>query len=710
MSTSQVPKKVVKELPKCLDKDENSVKDGLQCKSKSKRRRTRRKNKLATTNSNLSEQELQNLRKTAGICQVEPQTTDCEVDDRLKTPATESCTEIECNKLPVISPSETLTEEMDNKNGSAIKNKNEIKAKRQEKKQIKLAIKLKYKSKKDENQVSTEQGQQLLQKTKDNSEKPSEDLEIVANSEMKSLNKTSEKLDGTTGNEDLEKAPTVKHLPNKSNTTGELKKDAQRKPEITEAARKTEKSREEIMAEREARKQAKLNAKLKTKSANNDKDTKPSEVLPVNARNLEETLVDRSLDEKAAGKSKAELRAERRAKQEAQRAAKEAEKRSKLDQQTNNQLPSQIKKKTEIISENKVQKEKIMPIPIKTGHQRVKLFSHLKFEQKTSEAKLVPNVHPEIVKLGMKYSSRVVMGSNARCVALLNALKEVIMDYITPSEKEFSRGLESQLSYIMAYLNKCRPSSVSMTNAVRHIKSHLTQLPNDIADVEARRKLCDVIDTYIREQIDVAGEAICNSVQEKIANGDNILIYGCSSLLFRILVESHKAGKQFTVVVVDSGPWFEGREMLRRLVDHGIKCSYVLISALSFIMREVTKILLGAHALLANGSVMSRTGSALVALVASSYNVPVLVCCETYKFCERVQMDAFVYNELGNDEDMDYSRAVEMKENDSTVAMLSVLYDITPADLVTAVVTELAILPCTSVPVILRIRPSDVVT
>lgn len=65
------------------------------------------------------------------------------------------------------------------------------------------------------------------------------------------------------------------------------------------------------------------------------------------------------------------------------------------------------------------------------------------------------------------------------------------MDYITPSEKEFSRGLESQLSYIMAYLNKCRPSSVSMTNAVRHIKSHLTQLPNDIADVEVRRMLAE---------------------------------------------------------------------------------------------------------------------------------------------------------------------------------------------------------------------------
>lgn len=57
--------------------------------------------------------------------------------------------------------------------------------------------------------------------------------------------------------------------------------------------------------------------------------------------------------------------------------------------------------------------------------------------------------------------------------------------------------------------------------------------------------------------------------------------------------------------------------------------------------------LLGAHALLANGSVMSRVGTAQLALVARAHNVPVLVCCETYKFCERVQTDAFVSNELG---------------------------------------------------------------
>lgn len=63
--------------------------------------------------------------------------------------------------------------------------------------------------------------------------------------------------------------------------------------------------------------------------------------------------------------------------------------------------------------------------------------------------------------------------------------------------------------------------------------------------------------------------------------------------------------------------------------------------------------LLGAHALLANGSVMSRVGTAQLALVARAHNVPVLVCCETYKFCERVQTDAFVSNELGKQNRME---------------------------------------------------------
>lgn len=41
------------------------------------------------------------------------------------------------------------------------------------------------------------------------------------------------------------------------------------------------------------------------------------------------------------------------------------------------------------------------------------------------------------------------------------------------------------------------------------------------------------------------------------------------------------------MIVVDSRPRLEGREALRRLVQRGISCTYVLISAVSYILPEV---------------------------------------------------------------------------------------------------------------------------
>lgn len=214
---------------------------------------------------------------------------------------------------------------------------------------------------------------------------------------------------------------------------------------------------------------------------------------------------------------------------------------------------------------------------------------------------------------------------------------------------------------------------------------------------------------YAREQIETAAIAISLKVREKISNGDVILTYGCSSLIKRTLIEAFNDSLKFRVIVVDSRPDHEGQEMLKSLAMLGINCTYVMINAISFIMPEVSKVLLGAHALLANGFVMSRVGTAQIALVANSYNVPVLVCCETHKFSERVQIDAFVFNELGDPNALvknknTQERFEHLKDWESIphLTPLNIRYDITPPELVTAVITEVAILPCTSVQVILR--------
>nr|XP_023011803.1 translation initiation factor eIF-2B subunit delta [Leptinotarsa decemlineata] len=402
--------------------------------------------------------------------------------------------------------------------------------------------------------------------------------------------------------------------------------------------------------------------------------------------------------------SKAELKAKRREQQEAQRLLKAASKtdETKTVKQitAENSQESVVKKPKKVI--RKSPSEKV------THSHRIQLVQHLYDENSSKHNNILPSgIHPAFIMLGVQYSKKKILGSNARCLAMLATMKHLVNDLEVPAKLEFCRYLETVLQSCTNYLQSCRSLAVSMTNALRHFKLTLTQIDTNLRDNDKRAILLNVIDTYINDDIEKAGDAISMRVGEKIINGDVILTYGCSSLVRKILLEAHKNGKKFEVIVVDGRPLLEGREMLRRLVISGIKCTYVLINSISYIMNKVTKVILGAHALLTNGYVMSRMGTAQVAMVARAYNKSVLVCCETYKFSERVQTDSIVINELGDHE----SLSLPLEETgDSKVdhrtklPALNLIYDVTPPDLVTAVVTELAILPCTSVPVVLRIN------
>ena len=61
----------------------------------------------------------------------------------------------------------------------------------------------------------------------------------------------------------------------------------------------------------------------------------------------------------------------------------------------------------------------------------------------------------------------------------------------------------------------------------------------------------------------------------------------------------------------------------------------------------MTKVVIGAHAVLANGYVMASLGTSQIALVSQAFNVPISVCCETLNFSEKAHIDSFVFNEEG---------------------------------------------------------------
>lgn len=163
-----------------------------------------------------------------------------------------------------------------------------------------------------------------------------------------------------------------------------------------------------------------------------------------------------------------------------------------------------------------------------------------------------------------------------------------------------------------------------------------------------------------------------------------------------MLIEAHKCHKFFRVIVVDSRPCFEGKECADRLSKAGLTLTYLTISSLNYIIREVTKVFLGAHAMLSNGALYSRVGTSIVAMTAKDNNIPVIAFCESYKFTDRVQLDSFVNNELGpTDNFINIScgncskpKSLSPWHELANLKFLNLMYDVTPPTSVSILVHE----------------------
>ncbi len=69
-----------------------------------------------------------------------------------------------------------------------------------------------------------------------------------------------------------------------------------------------------------------------------------------------------------------------------------------------------------------------------------------------------------------------------------------------------------------------------------------------------------------------ADKALVEHAVAKVYDGDVVLTYAMSSVVLEVLLQAHQRGKRFRVVVMDSRPELEGRQLLSRLVQVGPGC------------------------------------------------------------------------------------------------------------------------------------------
>lgn len=291
------------------------------------------------------------------------------------------------------------------------------------------------------------------------------------------------------------------------------------------------------------------------------------------------------------------------------------------------------------------------------------------------------------------------------------------------------------------------------------MKLSIASIDPSVPEADAKTSLCDFIDNFIREKITVADQVIAGSAAQKIQDGDVIVTFAGSSIVKQTLLDAHKQGKTFRVSIIDSRPLFEGKNLARALASAGLDVQYSLTNGTSHAIKDATKVFLGAHAMTSNGRLYSRVGTALVAMSAKEraggVEVPVIVCCETVKFTDRVALDSIVVNEIADADELVSTQPPQQvtgladpvapvsdaKPNGNgsgggsgggvqpsahepnpalknassplkdwretpNLQLLNLMYDVTPAEYVDMVVTEMGSLPPSAVPIVHRMSTS----
>lgn len=294
--------------------------------------------------------------------------------------------------------------------------------------------------------------------------------------------------------------------------------------------------------------------------------------------------------------------------------------------------------------------------------KKVPLVSHLyPTARPASLTTATREIHPSVLTLALHLRSLTLVGSTARTLSLLLTLKRVIHAYTTPPNTALSRHLTVHISHQISFLSSARPLGIAQGNSIRWLKKLISTLDPDLDENEAKKFLCASIDSFIREKVTLASEVIASQASTRIEpNGETILVYGKSSVVEKTLLQAaREEGKHFKVLVVDSRPLFEGRNLVRSLLRAGMcqggelsgcQVVYTLVSGLSDALTQhsVTKCFLGASGMLGNGGLYGRCGSALVAMMAKEHNVPVLVLAESVKFTGKMAVDSLSINEIAN--------------------------------------------------------------
>ncbi|KAJ3055961.1 Translation initiation factor eIF-2B subunit beta [Rhizophlyctis rosea] len=155
---------------------------------------------------------------------------------------------------------------------------------------------------------------------------------------------------------------------------------------------------------------------------------------------------------------------------------------------------------------------------------------------------------------------------------------------------------------------------------------------------------CEVNTTAaVLDMLMAAASMLIEVLHYVLSDSEIIMTVGRSRTVELFLKDAAKH-RNFQVIVVETAPFYNGQEMAKALGSAGIDTTVISDSAVFAVMSRVNKVILGAHAVTANGGLVAVGGTYNVTAAAKYHATPVVVCSGLYKVCPSYPYDTDIYN------------------------------------------------------------------
>ncbi len=260
-----------------------------------------------------------------------------------------------------------------------------------------------------------------------------------------------------------------------------------------------------------------------------------------------------------------------------------------------------------------------------------------------------------------------------------------------------SEDLVNELEKASQRLSKTRPTAVNLFWALNRVVSKAREALNRNLDIEDIKKIVLEEALAIQREDLEANIRIGRYGSQLIDDGDTILTHCNTGSLatsgfgtaLGVIRYAWLQGKKIRVIATETRPLLQGSRLtVWELVRDGIPVKLISDNMVGYAMskRLINKVVVGADRILRTGHVANKIGTYSIAILASYHKIPFYVAAPTSTIDLTTNIEKVIIEERSPDEVRTVLGRLYITIRD--VEVYNPAFDITPPDLISAIVTE----------------------